>query len=428
MKNYLQFNKGFGLIQIIAIVAVLAFGAVYFTQKGSKSTDVTAPTITLVSPNGGETLTIGSSTTVAFTTTGEIKDGYKVVIWLDEGAAPLATIGATTTSYSLTIPTSILIGGDAVAPLEAGSYKIRVALYDGVPCTGHCLPSDVKELANDSSDEVITIKKTIPQPVVSAEKVTPKKVIVNSAASSQPSITVLSPNGGEAWKIGSEQKVSWDLKGNVPVGYWTLVTLDSPKGALISLSTSTVNSLAWKIPNYVVQGDLFGDMQVGPHKIVISIYDNRPCYGYCVDPQTATGKLIVSDESNSTFTITNSSTLTASSQPSITVLLPNGGQTIPHNVSSWIEWNYNGLDQNDEITLGFRSPDESVCWYESATPIKASSKRFDYIPEKVRCAGNMGNLKTGKYKIQLVVKKYDTGLGVSDTSDDYFTITNLPRL
>ncbi|MEK7646427.1 MAG: hypothetical protein AAB381_01915 [Patescibacteria group bacterium] len=165
MKNSIQLNtfdrlstsKGFGIVQIIAIVAVLVLGGVYVAQKGSKTTDVAAPTITLVSPNGGEALIIGSSTPVSFTTTGEIKDGYQVVIWLEEGAAPLATIGATTTSYSLTIPESVLIGGDAVAPLEAGSYKIRVALYDGVPCTGHCLPTDVKELASDSSDGEVKI-------------------------------------------------------------------------------------------------------------------------------------------------------------------------------------------------------------------------------------------------------------------------------
>jgi hypothetical protein len=247
MKNYLQFNKGFGLIQIIAIVAVLAIGGVYFTQKGSKSTDVTAPTITLVSPNGGETLTIGSSTTVVFTTTGEIKDTYRVVIWLDEGAAPLATIAATTTSYSLTIPASILIGGDAVAPLQPGSYKIRVALYDGVPCTGHCLPSDVKELASDSSDGVVIIAtstmsgKVLPGGIVKDFK---GDVLINSPVSAKPSITVLSPNEAEKLIVASKQ-VLVALKAK---DYQRLQTLTSLDGLSLNESPDSLDLTKNDVP------------------------------------------------------------------------------------------------------------------------------------------------------------------------------------
>ncbi|KND48356.1 MAG: hypothetical protein AB197_00375 [Parcubacteria bacterium C7867-002] len=170
MKNPTTFNtfdklsahKGSALPVILAIIALMLLGGAYYYSKTMKG-DVVAPSITLVSPNGGENLIIGTNTSVTFKTTGEIKDTYKVVIWLDEGAAPLATISATETTHSLKIPDSVLIGGDAVAPLQPGMYKIRVALYDGTPCTGFCMPTDVKELATDSSDGEVTIATSINQ-------------------------------------------------------------------------------------------------------------------------------------------------------------------------------------------------------------------------------------------------------------------------
>lgn len=262
MKNFIQFNtfdklstsKGFVLkrIIILAVLVVALVGLYSFTQKGT--IDTGAPTITLTSPNGGETLTIGQPTTVTFTTTGEIKDEYNVVIWLNEASAPLATISATTTSYTLTIPESVLIGGDAVAPLEPGSYKIRVALYDGVPCTGFCLPSDVKELASDSSDGMITINKVFTQPFVPAGQTT----------SIKPSITILSPNGNESYKIGDEVTIKWlhSYLGSSNINiHWCKNVNDSCD----KIATNVQNSgtYSWKIPTNFVTGsykiELFND-------------------------------------------------------------------------------------------------------------------------------------------------------------------------
>lgn len=159
MNKKIQKNKGFILKRIlILIVLLLALGLLYSVfPKKSNNGEVSKHSIHLLSPNGGETLTMGATTTITFETTGEIKEPYQVVIWLDPSAAPLATIPANQTSYSFALPSSVLVGGDAVAPLEPGSYKIRIALYDGIPCTGLCVPSDVIELAHDASDAEINI-------------------------------------------------------------------------------------------------------------------------------------------------------------------------------------------------------------------------------------------------------------------------------
>jgi hypothetical protein len=151
-------NKGL-IAPVIALIVVLIIAGIWYatSRKGTPSDVASSTPITLISPNGGETLTIGATTTVTFKTNIDLKDNYRVVVWLEEGAAPLAVIPATSTTHSFVIPESILIGGDAMAPLMAGSYKFRVTLHDGEPCTGHCLPSDVKELGSDSSDTAFTI-------------------------------------------------------------------------------------------------------------------------------------------------------------------------------------------------------------------------------------------------------------------------------
>jgi hypothetical protein len=159
--NKINSQKG-SIAPIIAIIVVLVIIGIWY---GTRSKDATvepvviasSTPITLLSPNGGETLKVGATTTISFKTEGDIKDNYRVVIWLEEGAAPLATIAATTTSHVITIPESILVGGDAVAPLAAGAYKIRVSLHDGEPCTGFCPPSEVKEIGSDTSDATFMI-------------------------------------------------------------------------------------------------------------------------------------------------------------------------------------------------------------------------------------------------------------------------------
>ncbi|MFA6601307.1 MAG: hypothetical protein WCT02_00365 [Candidatus Paceibacterota bacterium] len=142
-------------------------------------------------------------------------------------------------------------------------------------------------------------------PISYSVKATP---IPTSNTKVNPVVTVLSPNGGENIRIGGTYKISWNVTGNLPKGYWTIVAMDNPMGAEVGISSSTATSLNWKIEKYKVTGDLLGDMDTGPHKIYVSIYDSRPCYGFCVDPATAKGKLIASDSSDNYFNIVAAAT------------------------------------------------------------------------------------------------------------------------
>jgi len=83
---------------------------------------------------------------------------------------------------------------------------------------------------------------------------------MNVGSSSSPSITVLSPNGGEAWQVGSVQTISWKTTGisskyAVGIGLW-----DSIKTKNISLicdscpTGSDGGSYNWKITNTLSSG------------------------------------------------------------------------------------------------------------------------------------------------------------------------------
>jgi hypothetical protein len=157
-------QKGF-IAPLLAIIIIVVIIGVWVATKSKNQTSTTATStpITLLSPNGGETWVIGATTTVSFSISTTTTDASRVVIWLEEGAAPLATIPATTTSYSFVVPASVLIGGDAVGPLAPGANKIRVSLYDGTPCTGHCIATtSPMELGSDSSDGDIMIATSSP--------------------------------------------------------------------------------------------------------------------------------------------------------------------------------------------------------------------------------------------------------------------------
>lgn len=232
--------------------------------------------------------------------------------------------------------------------------------------------------------------------------------IISSSTNTQPSITVVSPNGGENLAIGSQQKISWNISGNLPVGYWTLVTLDAQQGGFISLSTSTANSLIWQVPSQIAYGDQLGDVKLGPHKIYVSVYNSRPCYGFCSDPQSATGTLITKDQSDNYFTITSNTT-----QPSITILSPNGGAVWKMGQTYTISYTVNGDVGPMTIKLDRYSDDHTLI--QSIDIGTSDTNSFTY---KVPTSLEDTKGAAGMYKIEIYPA---TGRELI-TRSDYFSI------
>ncbi len=338
-----------------------------------KIVSTTQPSITLLSPNGGEAWQSGST---------------QVIRWNAQGFAPNATVGMWLLKglghYSWP-PTDLIVTGISAAQ---GNYSFKIP-SDKIPeqykiyikCVSDCKNNGYN---NDYSDEPFTI---------------------TYATSSQPSITVLSPNGGETWVRGSVQTVLWTSK-NIPIGSigdvaFVLQNMDS--GAVYSLgATNNIESgISVRVPTVPVGRN---------YKVQATTAD----YGHLKG---------VSDFSNAPFTITY--TYPTSTQPSITVLSPNGGETF--RIGGRLGISYIGISYNivfpgtasDGKTLFIRLEKGGSSSYTQIladTPVNSFPETFWWAIPATLLMGN-------DYKVTVYVKDSSGNIIVQDSSNAPFTIT-----
>ena len=257
-----------------------------FSARTSISVNVSAvPTasITVLSPNGGEQWEIGSTQTIKWSSV-NAPSGSWVALFLTNGLL-IAQGLPTTGSYSWEIPTQYCAGDVCFSQLQPGNdYKIEARLYTGPSlCLGLC-PSSTPQptlLSRDYSDAPFSIVAA-PTPI--------------------PSITVLSPNGGEKWEIGSTQTIKWSSV-NAPSGSWVALFLTN--GLLIAQGLPTTGSYSWKIPTEYCSGDVCGfPLKSGnDYKIEARLYTGPSlCLGLCL-PSTPQPTLLSRDYSDAPFSI-----------------------------------------------------------------------------------------------------------------------------
>ena len=167
-----------------------------YTDTSDSDFTIAAPTITVVSPNGGETLTTGTTQTIRWSYTGN--PGSYVKIELLKGGAVNRIIrsfawkgSGENGSYNWHIPSTLVPGSD---------YQIRVTSTTYGGCTY-------------TSDSDFTI--------------------------AAPTVTVVSPNGGETLTAGATQTIRWTYHGN-PGSY---VKIELLKGGVVN---RTIKSFVWK--------------------------------------------------------------------------------------------------------------------------------------------------------------------------------------
>jgi hypothetical protein len=132
-------------------------------------------------------------------------------------------------------------------------------------------------------------------------------ISVNVGEIIAPFITVLSPNGGEAWQIGSTYEIKWkseNVKDNVMILINRNSYLNTKPYAFITRNTSNTGSYLWDTSKPL-------DTQSGS----ISNLENGQDYVILIQ-NIGTG---VSDKSDAAFSI-------AAATPSIAVTYPNGGE------------------------------------------------------------------------------------------------------
>jgi len=161
------------------------------------------PTLTLVSPNGTEVWTAGTSETIVWSTTsslGDVKLEYST-----NGGGNWNSIAPSTPddgSYGWSIPN---------APTNQARVKITSTVDDSV---------------TDASNSNFTIKVA-------------------------PSLTLNSPNGGQIWTVGTSETIAWSSTGSLGTVRLAYSTNGGGNWTNITSSTSDDGSYNWSIPDAI---------------------------------------------------------------------------------------------------------------------------------------------------------------------------------
>jgi len=186
---------------------------VHATAAMTQSCLYNVNTLTLTSPNGGESWAAGSTQSIKWSYTGNPGTTVKIELIKGAGApvslADTAPIGSSGSgAYSWAIPSGQTSGADYKVTITATTYS-------------------------DTSAANFTV--------------TPA-----------PTITLTSPNGGESWAAGSTQSITWTYTGNP--GTTLKIELIKGGGTPTSIARSTAvgtsgtGSYAWKIPTTFTPG------------------------------------------------------------------------------------------------------------------------------------------------------------------------------
>ncbi|MEK7499220.1 MAG: PKD domain-containing protein, partial [Patescibacteria group bacterium] len=335
---------------------------------------VTTSSITVLSPNGGESYRKeNGGSTIS-------------VNWKTNNVSPSKIIDvirlrAYSNGREYNLATSVLNDGQEVVVLPTsvpvGAYILEMKTYVG------------DTLVMDSSDNYFNI----------------------TSVTTQPSITVLSPNGGESLQAGGSLVGSF-LSNNLSVGDTYEVALvgkmydgrpyDRDIGyGLINSTSSHKQQISVTIPNDVPEGNYYRI------RLVVGCNDSA---GLCVQ-----------DQSDQNFTIATPSTQT------LTVTSPNGSEIWQKGTTQTIKWTapVNVVASYARIELAPYCTGE-VCTQQSVEPYlitpKVSSGGNSFYDWKVGTASGTeaGYVEDGTYKITIC----QSGTNTCDTSDTYFKITS----
>ena len=231
---------------------------------------------------------------------------------------------------------------------------------------------------------------------------------VTSNTTTKPTITVTSPNGGETWKVGETRSITWtssNLSGVPGTTSNVLVQLRNVTNAwTYPLDTVSANagSYSWKIPAVLTSSNAsFTVGEVGKQYQIVVNQESLPNY------VPYNGAMGTSDS----FEISPAS----STQPSITVTSPNGGETWKIYETHAITWNSSGMQPNTTVRIDLENPEYPA----GVVTIDNVSNTGNYNWNITLPTSSQGD----PYKYKIKVTSYSVyGNVISDESDNYFTI------
>lgn len=225
-----------------------------------------------------------------------------------------------------------------------------------------------------------------------------------SVVSTQPSITVLSPNGGEKYQIGDTINIGWNASNVLADTTVSLQLSYNLNGSTLedvitpaNLSPDLEGKYSWVIPAR------YGGNGMKPNLFKMRAILSGPNIPGFNPPQ---------DYSDFYFTIGSSS-----AQPSVTIVSPNGGETFKNDGSpitvSWQTNNISSSQKFDIIRLRALSNSQE---YDLAHGILNDGQEVLSIPASV---------PVGAYTLE--IKTYIDNVLAMDSSDSYFKIVDVSQ-
>ncbi|MFH1093904.1 MAG: hypothetical protein V1739_07105 [Candidatus Omnitrophota bacterium] len=351
------------------------------------------PSITVLSPNGGETWTVGSTQTIKWNSTGF---NYVLIDLIrGDGASGSFTSSAQSGQFILQIPSSLSAGND---------YKIRVMGIDSLDFYNEAGKSDL-------SDNYFSIVETTTTLNISLSTDSPSGVIVPSLKSELLRVNFAS--SGEDIRVKSLKICAWRAP-NSPAEDSDIAKISLYEGATqIGSDSYLMNGCAsFAFPDF---GWVISNTSLVSLAIKGDISNSQANALYL----TMDGTDIVAEGVNSCLKISVPGSVIGNTlvlpQPSITVISPNGGETWTVGSTQTIKWSsfeYPGL-----INITLANPGGSYRIAINAVNTGAYSwvvgKRIDNI-----------DIPAGTYRVY-VSDNSNTNI-LSDVSDDYFSIVSAP--
>jgi FtsP/CotA-like multicopper oxidase with cupredoxin domain len=333
-----------------------------------------AQSITVTSPNGSETWAVGSTQTITWSSVG-ITGNVMIEVSRDSGATWTAIIASTantgTYSWLVTAPTSttarirvtsvttptVVDTSNAdftisaapaatvtvISPIGGESWNIdstQNIQWTSVGVTGNVMI----EVSRDSGATWTTVLAStandgiepwlVTAPVTATARIRVTSLITPTATGMSPAdftiapsllapVTVVSPNGGESWAVGTTQTITWTTTGTI---------------ANVKIELSRDGGTTWGT--------------------ILATTPNDGSQGWVVTgPATATAQIRISNVTNPAAFDTSDANF--SILQSITVTAPNGGETWNVGTTQTITWTSVGVAGSVKIDL---SRDGGTTW------------------------------------------------------------------
>ena len=347
-------------------------------------TILTVPAVSVLSPNGGETWNVGSTQNITWASVNiaNVKIEYSTdngTSWSTITASALASTGSFSWIVSNTPSTHSRVRISDVS--NASTYDISDAVFNiSIPtgvtvttpnggeiwnvATSHAITwiasglnnVRIKYSTNDGTSWTTVVSSvsasngTYQWTVPNAPTTKARVMVSNSSGSlsdvsdapftitAGAAITLISPNGGERWSIGTTQSITWSSTGvsSVKLEYstdagstWNLITSNVPDSS---------KSYGWMIPNI----------------------------------PTASALIRISDASNSATNDASNSSFTIAPPPSVSLLSPNGGEIWFGNYNNQITWISTSVDN---VRIEYSS-DNGLNWLLIEASVRAAQDNY----------------------------------------------------